>query len=503
MRITGIILISFFIFSFSSASAQVVSEIPVQAGEKWWGMFAGNCPEQPLGPFVTVTPHMACSCFCTGYLVSSAGRYIRNDEPMRVVFDDKKFTITSDVEISAEKGGRTLRQAYLAMHHSDFTGTDKFPSPELFSDIVYETEADFGFLQNADDILAYARRLLKEGYPAGIMVLADGWRTPLQNDFDKLRYPDPKAFVDEMHGLGFKVLLTARPYIAAYGAEYALFNEFGVLVADGGKPWTMYTGDGVCSVVDVTNSRTADAIKSGLHEVAGKYGVDGFRMDCIDFIDRYDGSAVDKKTFLRAWHETGAGFAITEFRPGMPEFRTDYVSSVRTAKESQAEYMTDIVTAGIAAGPFVQVLPGFADLGRAGEQETVRYALMQLMMPVAHVPFAPWKYGFAADEMKRVLAFRASLASYMEKAYAEACKTVEPIIRPMEYMFADDGFADCTGQYMLGDKYLIAPALDDSPRRLVRLPKGTWRDMNGKKYKGPMVLEAETDGYKMIWLELQ
>ncbi len=505
MRITRIILLSFFIFHFSSAFAQTVSEIPVMQGEKWWGLFAGNSPAQPFnGPFDVNTATLDGGGFYYGHLVSSAGRYIHSDNPLRAAFDGKKFTITTEgAKVGAEKGGRTLRQAYLAMHHSDFTGTDKFPSPELFSNIVYETETDFGFLQSADDILAYARRLLNEGYPAGIMVLADGWRAPSQNDFDKSIYPDPKAFIDEMHGLGFKVILTAKPYVAPYGAEYARFNKFGLLVAEDGKPWIMNTGVGACAVVDMTNSRTAEAVKSGLKEVADKYGVDGFRMDCIDFIDRYEGSAVDKKTFLKAWHETGAGFAVAEFWPGKPEYQSDYASSIRTASGTQTGYMTDVVTAGITAGPFIQVLPGFAAMEKAEEKETVRYGLMQLVMPVAHVPFAPWKYGFAAAEMKRVIAFRASLSKYIGNAYAEACKTVEPIIRPMEYMFAGDGFADCTAQYMLGDKYLIAPALDDNAKRLVRLPKGTWRDMNGKRHKGPLVLEAETDGFKMVWFELQ
>lgn len=36
-------------------------------------------------------------------------------------------------------------------------------------------------------------------------------------------------------------------------------------------------------------------------------------------------------------------------------------------------------------------------------------------------------------------------------------KTGEPIIRHMEYAFPHQGFVDCRDQFMLGDKYLVAP----------------------------------------------
>ena len=54
----------------------------------------------------------------------------------------------------------------------------------------------------------------------------------------------------------------------------------------------------------------------------------------------------------------------------------------------------------------------------------------------------------------------------------------------MEYAFPNQGFADCKDQYMLGDKYLVAPVVTESDTRTVKLPKGTWRDDQGKKYKG-------------------
>ena len=68
---------------------------------------------------------------------------------------------------------------------------------------------------------------------------------------------------------------------------------------------------------------------------------------------------------------------------------------------------------------------------------------------------------------------------------AEACsKTGEPIVRSMDYAFPGQGFETCIDQYMLGDKYLVAPVMDDTFSRTVTLPKGKWQDEYGKVYRG-------------------
>ena len=65
-----------------------------------------------------------------------------------------------------------------------------------------------------------------------------------------------------------------------------------------------------------------------------------------------------------------------------------------------------------------------------------------------------------------------------------ASQTGEPIVRCMDYMFPGEGFEDCNDQYMLGDRYLVAPVMDNGTSRTVKLPKGKWVDETGKKYKG-------------------
>lgn len=499
------ILPSFFILRSSFADAQVVSEITALAGEKWWGMFAGNSPEQPFAqPFEVNTTAVNGEGFYAPFMVSSAGRYVSSEYPFGVVFDGVKFRITSETDrVTARKGGRTLRQAYLSMHHRNFSESAKVPPKDFFTNLIYETQSELGFLNTADDVAAYARRLLDEGFPAGIIVVPDGWHLPETYDFDRRYYPMPASFVSEMHLMGFKVMLTVSPYVPAWGRDFAALDKAGLLVCgDDGKPLIMSDGQGSFAAVTIWHPDYNGKIKEDLKAFAQRNGVDGFRFD---FSALYDAMAVHSPgnlmQMMRAVREIGAEFALAEFMPGVPGFQSDYVAAIRTSKTGEAEYLSDAATAGIAAGPFTQVLPGA--MGGRSDRAVVRYALIQAMMPVARVPFAPWKYNFAADEIQKTLTFRASLAQYMERMFDEASKTVEPVVRPMEYQFANCGFADCADQYMLGDKYLVAPALDDNLKRLVRLPRGTWRDMNGQKHKGPLVIEIENAGYKMTVFELQ
>ena len=76
------------------------------------------------------------------------------------------------------------------------------------------------------------------------------------------------------------------------------------------------------------------------------------------------------------------------------------------------------------------------------------------------------------------------MAGYIMQCAHHAAQTGEPIVRSMEYAFPHQGFATCNDQFMLGSRYLVAPVLNDSLQRTVRLPKGLWRDEKGRKYRG-------------------
>ena len=71
----------------------------------------------------------------------------------------------------------------------------------------------------------------------------------------------------------------------------------------------------------------------------------------------------------------------------------------------------------------------------------------------------------------------------------------------MEYAFPHQGFVDCKDQFMLGDRYLVAPVLTKEHTRKVMLPEGVWVDDTGMKFKGPKTIEVTAPLERLPWFE--
>ncbi len=507
-----IVALSIFLAIFLTVSAQngATSRIEVLKGEKWWGAFVGGAPLEPFDePFRIHTAESAEGGFFVPVLVSSAGRYIWSDSPMEIDFDGSQFLITSETEkVEVKKAGRTLREAYLLCCHHHFPPSAERRLPaELFTRPIYETEYDFGFLQCADDILAYADRLLAEGFPAGVILLADGWRPASGGyDFDRLYYPDPKEFVDALHAKGFEVMLTVTPYLSASGRAYVAALQNGMLYEEEpGDPVEVTNRNGCFVAIDVTKEQLCDTLRAELRRLTDDYGVDGFRFDCLDLVPHLLRTDNRFDAYLAGWMSLGSEFPLAEFVPGGRMPQTSCASCMESAATTPEAYLNDVLVAGLSGYTFLRPASEIL-FSRSAEEETVARAfILGMMMPVAYVPFAPWRVADETlyDEMRQTLAFRNSKKDYLEQIAQEAALAAEPIVRHLEYQFPRSGFADCNDQFMLGSRLLVVPVFDGAEERLVRLPRGVWKDQEGRRYRGPLVLNAATHGRHLICYELQ
>lgn len=73
------------------------------------------------------------------------------------------------------------------------------------------------------------------------------------------------------------------------------------------------------------------------------------------------------------------------------------------------------------------------------------------------------------------------------------------LVRHMDYAFPNQGFEECRDQYMLGDKYLVAPIMSSGNTRTVKLPKGKWKDDLGKVYKGGKTYTLDVPLSRLPW----
>ena len=71
----------------------------------------------------------------------------------------------------------------------------------------------------------------------------------------------------------------------------------------------------------------------------------------------------------------------------------------------------------------------------------------------------------------------------------------------MEYEFPHQGFSDCKDQFMLGEKYLVAPMLTPDAGRTVRLPKGKWKDDSGKIIHGGKTIDITVAPDRLPYFE--
>ena len=110
--------------------------------------------------------------------------------------------------------GTTLREAARHAGASFFPPSGKTPDPMLFTHPQFNTWIELTYDQNQRDVLAYARAIVANGFPPAVLMIDEGWAEGYGVwDFHRGRFPDPKAMMDELHGMGFKVMVWVCPYI--------------------------------------------------------------------------------------------------------------------------------------------------------------------------------------------------------------------------------------------------------------------------------------------------
>jgi alpha-glucosidase len=131
----------------------------------------------------------------------------------------------------------------------------------------------------------------------------------------------------------------------------------------------------------------------------------------------------------------------------------------------------------------------FIGRDKLDEELVVRSAQCSALMPMMQFSVAPWRILSKKnlDAVKKAVDMRMQRVPYILEMAEASAKTGEPIVRNMEYMFPNQGYANVQDQFMLGTKYMIAPILEKTNQRKILFPKGLWKDEDGKVIKGPTV----------------
>lgn len=496
------------------AQEKVVTKIDVlRGGEKWWGVFIGGDHRMPLTePFTMIDMANITRQQTVPMLVSSRGRYIWSDEPFSIEFDGENIIIEASKKIEAVTGGRNLKEAYLVCVHENMPPDGKTPAMELFTAPVYDLVAELGYAPTADELRVTVRKILDAGYPGGTFVIPAGWQSMVGSfEVDGKRYPDFPGLLDEIHGKGFKVMLTITPHLSGDGADFVkLSGTGGVITDDSGEPVIARWAGGHSAIYDISTPEVFDEVRERLRVLKEDYGFDGFFFDCRDILPYMRHSAGGSSEYLEKWSMLSEDYDFTQYTISRGQGFSAYVTNMGGGREFNWEFLgrslKDIISANLLGFPYVTA--SASTRGQSPEEYDpkliLRYMQMSAVMPVMNITFAPWSIEdpVVAQYCRELSQSRAMFADRYRDVIEESAQTAEPVIRHMEYVFPRTGFTDCDDQFMIGNNYLIAPVLTSDDSRTVRLPRGNWIDEDGKRYKGPLVTTVEARGNKIIYFEL-
>ena len=513
--------------SYAANAGSAISEIPILSGEKWWGGFVAKGSEMPY-----LKPTGMLDLSIQGFnnqgvplLVSNKGRYIWSGEAFKFEVNNDKIVIESEFEeVKAVQSGKNLREAYLAACKNHFPPSGILPDHLFFSMPQYNTWIELMYNQNQEDILNYADNIIKYDFPKGVFMIDDNWQKYYGNfEFKPDKFSDPKGMIAQLHEKGFKIMLWICPFVSADSPEFRELNRKGYFIKKKGssEPAMINWWNGYSACYDLTNPQAFDYFVSILKTMQQEYNVDGFKLDAGD-VKYYDPKVIDsyKKNatstdHTEAWAKVGLEFAFNEFRACWKmggEALVQRLADKSYSWNAIRLLIPDMISAGLLGYAYTcpDMIGGgafgsFRNINSADFDQAliVRSTQTHALMPMMQFSVAPWRILDKKHlEICRKMAWQhVEMGSYILECAKHASQTGEPIVRHMEYMFPDKGFAECKDQFMLGDKYLVAPVVTSDNQREVMLPEGRWRDEQGKIHKGGKTITIDAGIERLPYFE--
>lgn len=513
----GVILLGLLFPVFSSFSQLVTDSIEVQLlpDEKWWGGMVWDGHIMPLQDGYSVNQYgNNKGNQAQPLLLSNKGRVIWSESPISYSYNSDKIAISSfGTPIRLSTSGSTLKDAFSYASKTYFPPSGSHPDKLLFERPQYNTWIELIYNQNQKDILEYANAIKSNDFPTGVIMIDDNW----QEDYGKWnfhtgRFESPKAMIDSLHGMGFKVMLWICPFVSPDSDVYRELARKGYFIEtqDGEQPLIVRWWNGASAVLDFTNPGAVQWFDGELTRLQEEYDVDGFKLDAGDsyFYDQpmisYDTTATPND-HTYSFQQFGLKYPLNEYRATWKMGGQPLAQRLHDKGHNWADLqklIPQITLQGLLGYPFncPDMIGGgeygsFINLESVDQELIVRSAQVHALMPMMQFSVAPWRVldSINLEAVKKAVEIRESYLPEILQLLQTATKTGEPIVRMMEYVFPGEGFENVTDQFMLGDKILVAPVLArGATLREVILPPGSWR-WRGKTYKGDKAITVPVE----------
>lgn len=312
-------------------------------------------------------------------------------------------------------------------------------------------------------------------------------------DFCPRKFSDPKAMTDELHSLGFKVMLWMTPHISPDSDCFRALRNTDYLIKDkNGEFAVRKWWDGFSCILDLSNPDAAQWFRTQLEGLMEKYGIDGFKFDA-------GGSylySADDQTYIvqescehtKAFDSFGQSFKFNELRSvwncgGLPIVCRLQDKTPTWDENGIRALIPNMLAQGllgyyfgcpdmIGGGEYSRFL---SEGYRTDEELYLRWLEASVLCPMMQFSISPKRIlsPESFDAVLRISKKHTELADTIIKLAKNAAVCGEPIMRYMEYEFPGQGFEKVTDQFMLGDDLLVAPVISRGcTQRTVKLPSG-------------------------------
>lgn len=353
------------------------------------------------------------------------------------------------------------------------------------------------------------------GYPLDFIGLEPGWQSkayPCSFEWDSIRFPDPKGFVDRLLEKNVRINLWTNPYVSPHSDIYSDMYP----VSGSHTVW--------CGIVpDFADKKAQKIWKDKLEREHFDLGVSGYKIDEVDGYDFYiwpDVATFPSGVSAEQMRQT---YGLWVQRTSADLYRKRNQRTFGLVRASNAggnsmpyvlynDYYShrDFITALINSG-FSGVLWTPEVRGSKTAEEWLRRFQSVVFSPMAMINAwasgtKPWSFPEVADQIKEFSLLRMQMMPYWYTEFARyhfdgippfRAMNLEPGFNPAEAVkteltsgnLEDNPYLEAVtkeikDQYMAGEYLLVAPMFEGEVSRTVVLPKGNWYDFYTGQYAG-------------------
>ena len=306
-----------------------IHRLELEPGEHWWGGAVSDGQAMPFGD----RAHRRDLAVNAGFvddpvrgpnqsaplLVSSAGRYLWSERPFSFAFDGAGGLEVAGEEVIVGQDGVALASAYRSAAGRFFPPSGRSPAATMFAAPQYNTWIEMPYHPTQQAVTDYARGVLAAGFPPGLIMIDDRWSVDYGVwTFDPARFPRPAEMIEELHDLGFSVMLWLVPFLSPDSSNSRMAARRGWLVrGPDGREIVREWWNGYSTVLDLTQADGVDWLRDQLAALQ-TLGVDGFKFDAGDVhFYRADDMTVAGDGAVgqcEAWARLASEFALNELR---------------------------------------------------------------------------------------------------------------------------------------------------------------------------------------------